>query len=269
MNRYQIVLLCLIICLSWMKPTFSQDKPVKITLLGSLQSQNKAYKADNAIGFGVGANMTFVLFKHFDYSLKVHSDYLTLSQNNVLDEWEWDYWQDTYIDFLPGTKPEIVNKTLSYTSTDSIYSATFHPTQRLKELRLSTGFDYHFPIYKNFAFYAGFDGGISLFTRQLHIEENWTKRFKLDSLSSGKFDYNYEYDLLHFAPPKKGTKLFIAPHVGIKFLLNNSLDFTGGVQYLQYINQDKLFGIKLSEHGNKWFPVKAKILLMFGLVFKY
>lgn len=269
MNRYQIVLLCLIICLPWMKPTFSQDKPVKIALLGSLQSQTEAYKAADAIGFGVGANMTFILSRHFDYSLKVHYDYLALSQNNVLDEWEWDYWEDTYIDFLPGTEPEIVNKTLSYTSTDSIYSATFHPTQRLKELRLLTGFDYHFPVYKNISLYAGLDAGISLFTRQLHIEENWTKRFKLDSLSTGKFDYNYEYDLLHFAPPKKGTKLFIAPHAGIKFLLNYSLDFTCGVQYLQYINQDKLLGMKLSEHGNKWFPVKAKIMLMLGLVFKY
>lgn len=250
-------------------PLFSQTVPLKITIGPTLQSQTEIYKAAKAGGYGVGAMMGFILSDRLDFNLKLSYDYMALTQDDVLDEWEWDYWEDTYIDFLPGTNAEIVNKTLSYTSTDSIYSARFNPAQRLKELRLFAGFEYTLPLYKSVSLYAGMDAGFSLFTRQLHMQEHWTKRFKLDTLSTGRFDYEFEYDLTHFAPPKKGTKLFASPYMGMKVVLNSSIDLAMGIHYLYYLNRDSLFGIGLSDDGRKWFPIKSKALINAGLVFKY
>ena len=196
----------------------------------------------------------------------------SLELNNLKDiikEWEWDYWEDTYIDFIPGAEPEIINKTLVYTSTDSIYSAVFDPTQRLQELKLSLGFDYSFPLTNRLSLYAGFDGGFSLFFRELKMQEHWTKRFKTDSLSTEKFDYEFEYDLLHFAPTKKGHKFYASSFIGTKFYLSKSLDLDVGVHYINYFHREKLLGIKLSENARRWFPIKSKVMVTFGLTFKY
>jgi hypothetical protein len=250
-------------------PLSAQTVPLKISIGPTLQSQTEIHKAAKAHGYGIGAGMGFILSDRLDFNLKLSYDYMALTQEDVLDEWEWDYWEDTYIDFLPGTDAEIVNKTLTYTSTDSIYSARFDPTQRLKELRFFTGFEYTLPLYKSVSLYAGVDAGFSLFTRQLHMQEHWTKRFKLDTLSTKKFDYEFEYELTHFAPPKKGTKLFASPYLGIKVLLNPSIDLAMGLHYLYYLNRDSLFGIGLSDDGKKWFPIKSKVLINAGLVFKY
>lgn len=248
--------------------TFAQDRPIKIGVSGSFQHQVKDYKASDARGFGIGTYMSFSILRNFDVRLNIQYDYMYLNQADVLDEWDWAYWERTYIDFLPGTNAEIVNKTLTYTSTDSIYSAEFNPNQRLKELRLFTGFDYYLPISRTLSLRFGVDGGFSLFNRELSIREHWTKRFKLDSLSTEKFDYEFTYNLLHFAPAKKGTRIFIAPAIGMKMELSPSFDLELAGQYVYYVNQDKVFGILLAQ-GQEWLPIKSKILLTMALIFKY
>ncbi len=247
----------------------SQDKPTRIRINSSLHTQTGEYKVSEAQGFGLGAQMKFRVRKKLDFNLNVNYNYSFLEQNDVLDEWEWDYWEDTYIDFIPGAEPEIINKTLLYTSTDSIYSAVFDPTQRLQELKLSLGFDYTFQLTKRLSLYFGFDGGFSLFFRELKMQEHWTKRFKTDSLSSEKFDYEFNYDLLHFAPTKKGNKFYTSTFVGTKFYLSNSLDLDMGVHYVNYFHRDKLLGINFSENARRWFPIKSKVMIAFGLTFKY
>jgi len=247
---------------------YGQDKPITIKISGARQAQTEIYKASEAAGFGLGAQMNFRLWKGLEIQLKVNYDYLALSQNDVLDEWDWDYWEKTYIDFLPGTNAQTVNKSLTYTSADSIYSADFDPTQRLKELRLMSGLEYNFPLSKRIKLFLGIDAGVSLFFRELQMNEHWTKRFKIDSLSTTKFDYEFQYDLLHFAPTKKGSKLFAAPRLGLRFILNPSLDFDLAAHYIHYLDWNEFAGIKLT-HGHEWFPLKSKFLVSFGLVFKY
>lgn len=260
-----IIGLILTLCFS----VLGQDYPIKIKILTSLQSQNSSYKASEAKGYGLGAQMNFSIMKNLDYCLKVYYDHAALEQMDVLDEWDWDYWEKTYIDFLPGTDATIVNKTLEYTSTDSIYSAVFHPKQSLKELRLFTGFEYNLPITQKFGLLLGLDGGVSLFNRELEMHEDWTKRYKLDPNSPEKFDYEYHYKLLHFAPTKKGKMLFASPSIGAKFDLSSSLDLMVGVNYTHYFHREKLLGIQLSEIGRRWFPIKSKTQVLVGLTFKY
>lgn len=247
----------------------AQDKPIKLKILTSLHTQAEEYKVEEAFGYGIGAQMSFSLTGKLDLNLKVQHDRQNLTQRNVLDIWEWDYWEDTYIDFLPGTEPEIINKTLTYTSTDSIYSAVFNPIQSLTELRLSGGLQLNQPITAKLIAYLGFDAGLSVFFRELKMEEQWTKRFKIDPLSTEKFDYEYKYDLLHFAPSKKGTTLFLSPFLGTKYYLSSSLDLDVGFHYLQYVNRKEVIGLKLSNDAEKWFPLKSKIQFVIGLTFKY
>ncbi|MBN1153987.1 hypothetical protein JXB12_03620 [candidate division KSB1 bacterium] len=267
-NYIRLAVLILIL-LSVRGQGYAQDKPIKLRIFTSLHTQLEEHKVEEASGYGIGAQMGFALTSKLDVKLGILHDHHYLTQQNVLDIWEWDYWEDTYIDFLPGTEPEIVNKTLNYTSTDSIYSAVFNPTQSLKELRLFTGLQYNQPITSKFVAYMGFDAGFSLFFRELKMEEQWTKRFKIDSLSTEKFDYEYNYDLLHFAPSKKGTTLFLSPFLGAKYDLSSSLDLDVGFHYVQYIKRKELAGLKLSNAAEKWFPMQSKIQIVVGLTFKY
>jgi len=249
--------------------SYSQDSPIKLKVLSSLQMQTEEYKVEDASGYGIGAQMNFSLTRKLNVGLKVHYDHQNLTQDDVLDEWNWEYWEDTYIDFLPGTEPEIVNRTLRYTSTDSIYSAVFEPTQTLKELRIYGGFEFSQPITAKLQAYLGCDAGFSIFFRELKMQEHWTKRFKLDTLTTDRFDYEYEYDLLHFAPSKSGTTFFMSPFIGTKYLLSSSVDLDLGFHYIHYMNRKEIGGLKLSNAAEKWFPLKSKIQISVGITFKY
>lgn len=261
-------LFALLLLLSTMVPLQAQEDWIKIRILGSMHSQAQEDKVSSANGFGLGAQMNFVPIQHLEFALKVNYDYSYLEQRKVLDEWDWHYWERTYTDFLPGTNATIINQTLAYTSTDSIYSAVFAPRQRLKELRLATGLEYYLPLSKRTAIYLALDTGVSLFSRELSMQEDWTKRFKIDTLSTTKFDYEYRYRLLHFAPAKKGNKAFVAPGLGTRILLSPSLDLNFEARYLYYFNREKLFGI-LFGPGQEWLPFKSKVQLALGLTFKY
>lgn len=247
----------------------AQEKPITITLLGTVQSQLEQSQASRIAGPGLGAQMSVRLLPQVDFKLQVNYDYQFMTQGDVLDRWKWDYWEKTYIDFLPGTDATIVNKTLTYTSTDSIYSATFKPVQRLKELRLSAGLKYRLPIVKWLQVYSALDFGSSIFFRELQMHEKWIKRYRIDSLATTKFDYEYRYDLLHFAPARKGTILFGAPSLGVKIYLTSALDLDLSAQYLYYFHRKTLWGIKLSDTAYTWFPMKSKMVFSMGVVFKY
>lgn len=261
-------LFTLTLLLSTCLPLQGQDEWIKIRILSSMHSQIQEDRVSRADGFGLGAQMNFVPIRHLEIALKINYDYTFLEQSDVLDEWDWNYWERTYTDFLPGTNATIINQTLAYTSTDSIYSAVFEPRQRLKELRLATGLEYYLPLSQKTAVFLALDAGVSLFSRELSMHENWTKRFKLDTLSTAKFDYEYQYRLLHFAPAKKGNKAFVAPGLGTRIFLSPSLDLSFEARYLYYFNREKLFGI-LFGPGQQWLPFKSKMQLALGLTFKY
>jgi len=245
-----------------------QDK-IELGIFSSLQSQLGQTQVEQAQGFGVGARMNFPLVPPVKFFLDVHYDYLWLSEEKALEIWEWDYWEDTYIDFIPGAEVDEINRTRVYNSSDSIYAARFVPRQHLKELRLAAGLEFRRRLHAKINFSVGLNGGVSLFYRTLQMQEHWTKRFKIDPQSTSKFDYEFQYDLLHFAPTKKGTKIFFAPEVGTQIFLSDALDFNLKVQYLTYLNRDQLFGLALSANGVKWSPLKSKVLVAAGLTFKY
>ena len=224
-------------------------------------------------GFGLGSEFRFKLSESFRVLLQVNYDYMYLFQDDVLTEWKWAYWEDTYIEFLPGITVEEANRTLRYTSGDSIYSAVFVPQQRLKELRLATGLTYTHKLWNKLDGFIGLEVGASLYTRELRMTEKWTKRFKLDTLSTERFDYDYRYDLLHFAPSKNGTRFYLAPILGLKYALARNTDLELNYRYMQYIDRKFIEGIEnlfqITGNSQKWFPLYSKYQLQLGIVFKY
>jgi hypothetical protein len=246
----------------------AQQGWLAVRMAGSVQTQSQAFKAERAVGIGSALQMVFGLPRNVHLRIGVGYDYLWLRQKDVLDEWQWDYWEKTYIDFLPGAKAQHVNQTLRYTSADSIYSATFHPSQQLKELRLHLGVDYTLALGRRLALVSGCTFGTDLFYRELEMREDWTKRFNIDT-TSADLDYAFHYRLLQFAPTRTGASYYVAPTVALRVSISPAVDLDGELAYVHYFRRDRVLGIRLAEAGSKWFPLKGKVLGSIGVTFKY
>ena len=226
-------------------------------------------------GFGVSLDFRYKFTESFRVAIKIGYDYTYLFQDDVLEEWNWDYWEKTYIEFLPGLTVEEANSTLQYNAeTDTTqFSAVFIPTQRLKELKISLEAGYHLSLSERFTATFGLEFGASLFYRELRMEEKWIKRFKLDTLTTDEYDYEYRFDLLHFAPSKKGTRIYLAPSAGLNYYLDQNFDLELDIIYTQYLSHSQIGWLEdllgVPKDSEKWFPVDSKFLIRFGLIFKY
>ncbi len=270
-HHLPILAICILFCL-W-NTLSAQDGAIQTKIFGSLQQLLDKERVDEGWGYGAGAQLNRRLTDHLRFTFDIGYELMNLLQPYVLDEWNWAYWQTTYIPFLPGAKLSEINHTLRYTSTDSIYSCVFDPAQKMKELRLAVGFLGELPLHRKIVNFAGVGLGLSLYRRELHMTEHWSKRFKLNPDSPEKFDYVYQYDLLHFAPPKKGQRFFGRFYTGWRYYLSSSLDLDLGLHYLYYFQRyevrdvEKLF--KISSVDQYYFPQKSKAFITLGLTFKY
>lgn len=268
-----ILVLFLSSVIFWEGKAYSQPEKIEIKLLGAFEQQNTEYKANDASGFGLTGQFVFRPLRTLDLNLRIDYEQMKLTQRDVLFEWEWNYWEKTYVDFLPGITANELNATLQYTSSDSIYSAVFVPTQGLKELKFSTGAEYRLPSFKKIQPYLGVNLGLSLFYRELKMTEHWIKRFKIDTLSTTRFDYEYKFDLTHFAPTREGNKIFVEPVIGGRFFISSGLDLDLSYHFVHYFKRDeiKLLAeiLHISDAGDRWFPLRSKSKLMFGFTFKF
>ncbi|MCR4438098.1 MAG: hypothetical protein QHJ34_03545 [bacterium] len=250
---------------SW---AWAQEGDLSLRIAGSVHSQSEASRAERAAGIGSDLQMLFRLWGGLHVKVGAGYDYLWLRQRDVLDEWHWDYWEKTYIDFLPGAKVQHVNQTLRYTSADSIYSAVFHPSQQLKELRLLVGVEQVVPLTRRWNLGAAGAVGVDFFYRELEMREDWTKRFNVDT-TSADLDYAFHYRLLHFAPTRKGASVFVAPSLGVRVAASSAVDIGWEVAYVHYLRGERTLGVRLSEDGSRWLPLRGKLMCSLGVTFKY
>jgi hypothetical protein len=249
--------------------------PLEIKVYGGFQQPIGFKRVESGNGFTLGSQLAYTATSNFNIHFDVSYDYTALTQSDVLDEWNWDYWEETYIPFLPAVNLEEVNRTLRYD--DGERSAVFNPEQNLKELKLALGAAYHMSLSDNFSGFLQFDFGASYYTRELRMIENWTRRFELPETNpDGSLDttqYNYSYDLLHFAPAKTGWRLFIAPVVGVTYNLSDVVDLFAETKYVYYLKRDQVEWLedilKIPAASEEFFPFEAKWLLSVGVKFKY
>jgi hypothetical protein len=286
-NQFTIAGMCLISVLTVAR---AQDNPVKIRLNSAGIVQNSAYRVEKSAGFGFSGQFNRRLTKNFDITLRVGYNTHYLTQDSVLDEWNWDYWDLRYTDYLDnlGTFTK-KNGKLHYTKNDTTFLADFDPRQTLGETMLSLGLEYHKDLTKNIRFYTDCNFGVNVYRRNIKMVEDWTKTFHWDTTSTAmktnlellrevfgldsstvEYDYEYQIQITHFAPPKKGKLFFVSPTVGMRFYLSPSMDLDVAYQFIYYFDGGKLgnmFGF--SKNSYRWYPLKSTSQLTFGITFKY
>ena len=250
----------------------SQDTPpIEITVTGGYQLPLDLRRVDSGSGFDVGGQFGYRFTPSWRAFFMVAYDYMYLEQDDVLDEWNWGYWEETYIPFLPGIDVEEVNRTLRYDNGER--AAVFEPTQRLKELRLSLGGAYDIELSETFSASLEFEFGASLYDRELRMTEHWTRRYQLEGETGDTVRYNYSYDLLHFAPSHKGTRFFLAPGAVLTYTVSEDIDFVAGLKYVQYLNRNDIKWLEdffnIYEDSQQYFPLNTKLMINFGVRFRY
>ena len=273
-SRWPVGLLFLLLVTSSAWSQVSKD--VSMRIFGQVSDQLTEYRVAAAPGFGIGAELGKDLGRSWTFNVQMAYDHQSLDQDSVLNEWNWDYWEDTYIEWLPGGDYHIINETLEYMSGDSIYSAHFIPTQKLTELRLSMGLEYHRKGLGKLEPFAGINSGFSIYDRSLKMQEDWTKRYRIaaDTTATDTFpglNYDYEYQLTHFAPAKKGLRPFISPRIGFRYAVSEKYDVEFGWVGVFYPERlDKLEDLfKIGETDFQAFPLRSKHQIWLAFRFNY
>jgi hypothetical protein len=253
----------------------AQDRGINIRLGTGYQLPSEMYRIDQAEGYVTGGRISFDVTEAVDFSIGVNYERMNIGQQDVLDEWDWDYWENTYVRFLPGIDVSEVNRTLHYDNGQR--AAAFEPIQSMEELRFSFGVSWHREVLENIRLRIGLDAGFSSFSRNLEMHEHWLRRFDLfNENESGGIDtsqYVYRYDLLHFAPPKKGYRLFFAPLLNTSWRISRYIDLYAEGQAVYYLRRDQVESIEKMLHippgSDAYFPVAVKWIVAFGLNFRY
>jgi len=245
--------------------------PIEITIRGGYQLPLDLRRSDSGSGFDFGGQFSYRFDRSWRVFFNLGYDYMYLEQDDVLDEWDWGYWEETYIPFLPGIDVEEVNRTLRYDNGER--AAAFEPAQRLKELRLSLGGAFEISLTESFMADLEIDFGISIYDRELRMTEHWTRRYELENEAGDTVRYNYTYDLLHFAPSHKGTRFFLSPAVGLNYVLSDYIDLTGQIKYIHYLNRNDVQWLEdlfnIYEDSQQYFPLNSKLLINIGVRFRY
>ncbi len=244
----------------------------------------------------------------FDY-MHLKEDSVLLEWNWPYWEQRYIDWLLTGAD---QTEVDSINRAKEYWRPDSSYHGVFNPYQWVQELSFSFGLQYRYHLTDRFMLYAQSGIGFNLYERRLKMVENWMKEFNwqwdlqkvADSTYSDEeiwkyhtfmklhdknpdtyrtaynedstqvsLTYKYYRDVTHFAPSKRGTRLFVTPNIGCRFRLTETLDLDlsyHGVWYLKggVITQlEDLFRIR--DNSIKWFPFETKSMLTLGLTVRY
>ena len=266
----------LIVLIGYCLPINAQQiLPLEIKLFGGYQQPIGLKRVQSARGFTLGGQLAYTVTSNLNLHFDIAYDYTSLDQDDVLDEWNWAYWEETYVPFLPAVNLAEVNRTLRYD--DGERAAVFEPEQSLKELRLAVGGAFRLNLSDHLAGFVQFDFGATRYSRELRMTEHWIRRFELtDTNPDSTIDtslYNYKYDLLHFAPAKTGWRLFIAPVLGAAYELSESIDLYTEAKYIYYLPRDQVEWLEellqIPVESEQFFPLKARWLIGFGIKFKY
>jgi len=205
-----------------------------------------------------------------------------------------------------------INRIKEYWRPDSSYHGVFNPHQWVQELSFSLGLQYRYNFTDKLMGYVQTNLGFNLYERRLKMVENWTKTFNwewdLEKIADSSYSedevwkyeqfmdlhnkdpktyrlsysddstmahltYDYQRDVTHFAPSKRGTRLFVAPNIGLRYSITNSLDLDlsyYGVWYLKggiITDVEDIF--KIDNESIKWFPFETKSMITLGITFRY
>ncbi len=244
----------------------------------------------------------------FDY-MKLEEDSVLLEWN--WPYWD-DRYIDWMLTGASPEEVDSINRIKEYWRPDSSYHGVFNPHQWVQELSFSLGLQYRYNFTDKLMGYVQTNLGFNLYERRLKMVENWTKTFNwewdLEKIADSSYSedeiwkyeqfmdlhnedpktyrlsysddstmahltYDYQRDVTHFAPSKRGTRLFVAPNIGLRYSITNSLDLDlsyYGVWYLKggiITDVEDIF--KIDNESIKWFPFETKSMITLGITFRY
>lgn len=280
MKTFFKIILILLPAMIIAQPTEPSGYPMEAELLGNYALKMDLKRPQSGSAYGAGAGFKFKRNSGFSLNFNISINTFDFEQNDVLDEWNWAYWEDTYIEFIPGAYVEEVNRTLRYTDSTQ-YWAVFKPEQSMNEFSFMVGSGYQYDFNENLSIGLDFNFGVSIYERKLLMREDWIKRIILsvDSIEINNtmvpdtVYYDYKFDLVHSAPSYKGIRFVINPAVNLRYRLSDFSDFVVKSSFVYYLSRNQiewledLAGTKKADEV--YFPVKDRLMIQAGVVFKY
>lgn len=253
------------------------------------------YTAEGRLSYPVTESMDLGLHVAYDHMV-LQEDTVILEW-----DWPyWDERYIDWL-LTGATQEEVdsISTELEYWRPDSSYHGVFNPYQWLNELRFGMGASFIFPLNEKWSFYGDVSGGISVFRRRLKVAEDWTKVFtwewdsldvatgglteeemnnyqifselhdtdpemyQLDTLNAlYRFRYDHHTTVTHFAPDKKGVKIYLTPSAGVRYKLKQGLSVDLSYQGIWYLNTG-------NAEARETFPLRSKSIVRLGLTFSY
>ena len=277
--------------------------PVKLSVKLGGQTQHSPYRAETGFGWAADGKISYSLTERVDLGFDIAYDHMMLSEDTVILEWDWPYWDERYIDWLlTGASQEEVDSistVLEYWRPDSSYHGVFQPQQWLNEIRLTLSLGYDLPLGDKLSVFGNIGGGMSIYNRRLKVVEDWMKVFTWEwdsiavaneTLSQDELDnYSIFMDLYDSDPETylldttnsiykitydyfAQVTHFAPDKKGVKFYFTPSL----GLRYAIAKDIDiecayqGVFYFNVGDGATKeQFPIRSKSMIWLGLTFKY
>jgi hypothetical protein len=199
-------------------------------------------KSANAVGGGV--NVEFDLGKNFSLNIEGGYKLFSVSQNNQLLGWGWDFWNNRYS-----------NKIKSDLQADKNLSVEINSSQKLGIIPVVLSVKYSLPISSKFDLNGTVGSGAYFYTRSMFVIENWSKKFPSEN-------YTFQYSYRNFAPVKKGNPFVAKAGLELSYAILDGFKLNLAGEYSQIINTDSKFGFNNFLYLNE-FSTKL------GIIFSY
>lgn len=201
-------------------------------------------QVESASAFGSLVDINYSVQNNLIIGISFGYKLYSLNQNNQLELWGWDFWNNRYL-----------NKISSDLRADPNLSVDISSIQKMDLLPFTISFKYKQILSDNFNAVVFFAGGVYFFTRRMYAVETWSKKFPVDN-------YVFTYSYRNFAPSKKGNPLGASVGLDVYYQLFSNIDLSGGISFCYYIpTKNKM--------GYDSFPIKNDLTIKLGLNFNY
>ncbi len=204
----------------------------------------KRFGVTDAQGIGGGTELVYAISDNLRWSVGFGYQQYAIDQDDETNKWGWEIWNRRYRNW--------VNIYLSDTAT---YAGSVTAVQSMEVLPVTLSAILDLPLTEELFLRTSLGGGVSFYTRKLHHEERWIKKFPSDN-------HRFEYTFHNFAPSKTGHPVTAHLAVGAVWRVSRIIHLNGTVRY----------GLTIStpgEWGYDQYPFNGTATIGGGISFRY
>lgn len=232
----------LIFLITLVQVNFAQLKSINIFSDYST-ALSKRLNVNAASAVGGGAEVQYDLGKNFSISLEGGYKLYSISQDNQLIAWGWDFWNNRYS-----------NKIKSDLQADKNLSVVINSSQKLGIIPVLIHANYSYNFNDKIGLTASLGSGVYFYTRTLFVIEQWSKKFPSEN-------YTFTYSYRNFAPEKKGNPFVLSAGLNLSYEFIDAFSLNVGFDYTNILSG--------SGSGEKNFLFTNEINTKLGIIFSY